>query len=165
MCVLSPPGGPRVAETGVDVFLSVTVDELLAPPRHSSSFEKGVGGGLLSMIACSGCCHGAPQALGAVAGAGRALNSRKVFAHSSAGRKSKIRCCQGSPRPADGHVVAPPCLCPHLLSPEGHRPCWVRTHLMTPSALAAFSKAPSQDVPGGPVARNPTARAGVEAQT
>ena len=67
---------------------------------------KGVGGELLSVIACSGCYHGAPQALGAVAGAGRALNGRKVFAHSSAGRKSKIRCCQGSPRPADGHLTA-----------------------------------------------------------
>ena len=106
MCVLSPPGGPRVTETGVDLFLSVTVDELLAPPRHSSSSGKGVGGELLSVIACSGCYHGAPQALGAVAGAGRALNGRKVFAHSSAGRKSKIRCCQGSPRPADGHLTA-----------------------------------------------------------
>ena len=120
------------------------------------------------MLVCSGNCYGSLQALGVTAGGWGALNSRNVFAHSSGGWKSKIKVLPGfskaSPRgllvAASPHppVAIPPPPCPHRLFPGGRRPCWTRTHLLTSAALVTVSKAPSRDLLGGPLDRNPTAR-------
>ena len=149
------------------------MDELLAPPRHGSSSEMGE---FLGMFICSGGSRGTagPGGHGG-GGGGWALNSRNVFAHSSGGWKSKIKVSPGfskaSPRglqlaaSPDPPAAVPPRLCPHRLFPGGHWLCWMRTHLLTSAALVTVSKAPSRDLPGGPVDRSPTARAGTEAQT
>lgn len=102
-----------VSERGLNLFLFVTVDELLAPPRHDSSSEKGVGGEFLGMLVCSGNCYGSPQALGATAGVGgRGVKQQKCIC-SQLWRLGSLRSsCQpvwflvrASSRIADGHLI------------------------------------------------------------